>query len=229
MDIIDLHKEKLIRDCRDFLKSGKISDDLRKLVVNATPGQLDYLKKGLDESATRIFDLAIVRVRDATLKEIALFKQKVNLLCLSTLENLETSDERYAIPEVIERYRESINPVKALYYDLQEIIFLYDGKPKNKHHQLLIETFRDEGSLDSVIAAVSQDLKSLLNCKEQIAELRQQYNTTASSDAIKRVREAINDLHQWNRLFKMFAQWARDNDDTVAPTSIFSWIKKKFT
>ena len=43
----------------------------------------------------------------------------------------------------MKRYRESINPVKALYYDLQEIMFLYDGRPKNKHHQFLINKFRD--------------------------------------------------------------------------------------
>ena len=80
-------------------------------------------------------------VKEESKKLLSASSQRINILAISVLENLSTESSEFSIEEITKRYRESINPVKALYYDLQEIMFLYDGKPKNKHHQFLINKF----------------------------------------------------------------------------------------
>ena len=132
MDIIDFKKQKFIRDCIEFLKTKEMSEELKKVINTATPGYLEYLKKGENSDTVKVIETAITKVRQLSQKEITSNRQKINIIALSILESLATDDTRFQIKEVTSRYRESINPVKALYYDLQEIMFLYDGKPKNK-------------------------------------------------------------------------------------------------
>ena len=128
MDIIDFKKQKFIRDCIEFLKTKEMSEELKKVINTATPGYLEYLKKGETSDTVKVIETAITKVRQLSQKEITSNRQKINIIALSVLEGLSTDDTRFQIKEVTDRYRESINPVKALYYDLQEIMFLYDGK-----------------------------------------------------------------------------------------------------
>ena len=43
--IVDLKKQRFIRDCKDFLKTGNITDELRAAVNNSSPGHIDFIKK----------------------------------------------------------------------------------------------------------------------------------------------------------------------------------------
>ena len=123
MDIIDFKKQKFIRDCIEFLKTKEMSEELKKVINTATPGYLEYLKKGETSDTVKVIETAITKVRQLSQKEITSNRQKINIIALSVLEGLSTDDTRFQIKEVTDRYRESINPVKALYYDLQEIMF----------------------------------------------------------------------------------------------------------
>ena len=128
--IIDFKKQKFIRDCKEYLKTGVIANSLRIGINNTTPGHLEYLKSGLTLDEKKVIDTAIERIKQKYVRDITNNRQKMNMVAMAALENLSTIDSRFEIKEVMERYRESINPVKALYYDLQEIMFLYDGKAK---------------------------------------------------------------------------------------------------
>ena len=136
--IIDFKKQKFIRDCIEYLKTGNAEVELRAIINSATPEYIEYIKKDIEYDTIIVIDAVIKKIRTSSQKKITSNRQKINIIALATLERLATDDVRFEIKEVTERYRETINPVKALYYDLQEIMFLYDGKPKNKHHKFLI-------------------------------------------------------------------------------------------
>ena len=70
MDIIDFKKQKFIRDCIEFLKTKEMSDELKKVISTATPGYLEYLKKGETSDTVKVIDTAIARVRQLTQKQI---------------------------------------------------------------------------------------------------------------------------------------------------------------
>ena len=100
MDIIDFKKQKFIRDCIEFLKTKEMSEELKKVINTATPGYLEYLKKGESSDTIKVMETAITKVRQLSQKEITSNRQKINIIALSILESLATDDTRFQIKEV---------------------------------------------------------------------------------------------------------------------------------
>lgn len=227
-DIIDFKTEKFMYECREFLKSGNVSDDLRSAIYNSTPAEMESFRIKLSEENRRIFDIAINEITKITETDIIKFKQKVNMLCQNVLDTLETNNDAYSIPEIISRYRDTINPIKALYYDLQEIIFLYDGKPKNRHHLFLIELFRDELYIDKYILAIEKDIKRLDDCLSSINYLKSEYKITLNSSYATKVKELRVEMGQWKKLILRFPEWIKENAPSSKKESTFNFLTKWF-
>lgn len=227
--IIDLKKQRFIKDCKDFLKTGKITDNLRASIINTTPGHIDYIKKDMDDESKKIIDIVISKVLEKYRKDIASHRQRVNIMCQSVLEHLETDNIRFEIKEVMERYRESINPVKALYYDLQEIMFLYDGKPKNKHHKFLIEKFSAITDFEEILFAVDRDLEDLKECKIRIKEIKENYQLSSNSEYSRKVIDLHNEMQQWKTLFNKFPEWVSENKEEETSSNLLDTLKKFFS
>ena len=151
-------------------------------------------------------------------KALSASSQRINILAISVLENLSTESSEFAIDEIMKRYRESINPVKALYYDLQEIMFLYDDKPKNKHHQFLINKFKDIESFETIVEAVDKDIKDLNECKQRINKLKTDHNYPNTTVHLKKIVDLHNEMFQWKTLFEAFPEWIEDNSLPIVPT-----------
>lgn len=215
-DIIDFKKRKFIRDCKEYLKTGNIADSLLVGINNTTPGHLEYLKSGLTFDEKKVVDIVITKIKSKYTRDITNNRQKMNMVAMAALENLSTINERFEIKEVMERYRESINPVKALYYDLQEIMFLYDGKTRKDHHKFLISKFRDPSKFEDILLAIDKDIEDLSLCKDQLRNVREEYRMSGTSEYSRRVIDLHNEMKQWKKLFIKFPDWILENktDDT---------------
>ena len=227
MKIIDFKKQKFIKECRSYLKNGYVSDSLRVTINNSTPGHIEFLKSDMAVDEKNIVDIVVKKIRSVFKKNITSQRQKINILAISALENLSTLDKSFIIPEVIERYRDTINPVKALYYDLQEIMFLYDGKPKKEHHKFLIKKFSNSSDFENIILAIDKDISALHNCKEQLKSISTFSSISNSSEYAMRVFEMHNQLVQWKKLFERFPDWVNENEDNKK-ISLCSTLKKFF-
>jgi hypothetical protein len=216
--IINLEKQRFIRDCKRVLKGKKVTDSLRKIIINSSPGHIEYLKRGLNVTESRLVDIVIAKVKEESKKSLSASSQRINILAISVLENLSTEGSEFSIEEITKRYRESINPVKALYYDLQEIMFLYDSKPKNKHHQFLINKFKDIESFEKIIEAVDKDIKDLNECKQRINKLKTDHNYPNTTEHLKKIVDLHNEMIQWKTLFEAFPEWIEDNSLPLEPT-----------
>lgn len=225
--IIDFKKQKFIRDCIEYLKTGDLPADLRNIINSSNPSYIEYLKKDNDDSTVKVIDTVINKVRQSSQKQITASRQKINIIALATLEKLATDDKRFEIPEVIERYRETINPVKALYYDLQEIMFLYDGKPKNKHHKFLIDKFSKKESFDEILVAVNRDIEDLRECRERIRGIREQLKFSSKSEYNKKIIDLYSEMRQWKRLFEKFPDWVEEHE-TGTCKSLLDTLKNFF-
>ena len=229
--IINLEKQRFIRDCKTVLKGERVTDSLRRIIIHSSPGHIEYLKRDLDNAEARLVDIVIAKVKEESKKALSASSQRINILAISVLENLSTEGSEFAIEEIMKRYRESINPVKALYYDLQEIMFLYDGKPKNKHHQFLIDKFRNIESFKKIIEAVDRDLSDLSECKLRVNKLKRDHNYPNTSEHLKRIVDLYNEMVQWKTLFEKFPEWIEDNSlptKTKEAHPICNTIKKLF-
>ena len=216
--IINLEKQRFIRDCKAVMKGSPATDSLRKTIINSSPGHIEFLKRGLDTTSARLIDIVIAKVKEDSKKLLTSSSQRINILAVSVLENLATESADFTIDEIMTRYRESINPVKALYYDLQEIMFLYDGKPKNKHHQFLIRRFSKLESFEKIIDAVDKDIKDLNECKQRVNKLKIDHNYPNTSEHLKKIVDLHNEMIQWKTLFEAFPEWIEDNSLPIVPS-----------
>ena len=214
--IIDFKKQKFIRDCIEYLKTGNAEAELRAIINSATPEYIEYIKKDIEYDTIIVIDAVIKKIRTSSQKKITSNRQKINIIALATLEKLATDDIRFEIKKVTERYRETINPVKALYYDLQEIMFLYDGKTRKEHHKFLVKKFNTHASFEEILLAVDRDIEDLRLCKEQLRNVREEYSLPGTSEYSRRVIDLHNEMEQWKKLFSKFPDWISENrtDDT---------------
>ena len=226
--IIDFKKQKFIRDCKEYLKTGIIADSLRIGINNTTPGHLEYLKAGLTLDERKVIDTAIDRIKKKYTRDITNHRQKMNMVAMAALENLNTIDKRFEIREVMERYRESINPVKALYYDLQEIMFLYDGKTRKEHHKFLVKKFNTHASFEEILLAVDRDIEDLRLCKEQLRNVREEYNLPGTSEYSRRVIDLHSEMEQWKKLFVKFPDWINENKSDEQKSWLFNTLNNFF-
>ena len=227
MKIVDFKKKKFLKECRSYLKNGEVSDSLSMAINNSTPGHIEFLKSDMAEDEKNIVDIVVKKIRGTFKKNITSQRQKINILAISALENLSTLDKSFVIPKVIERYRDTINPVKALYYDLQEIMFLYDGKTKKDHHKFLIEHFSDIKDFNDIILAVDKDIEDLYTCKEQLKAIATSSSVANSSEYAVRVFDTHSQLIQWKKLFERFPDWVKDNENNKK-VSLCETLKKFF-
>ena len=227
-DIIDFKKQKFIRDCKEYLKTGVIADSLRIGINNTTPGHLEYLKSGLTVDEKKVIDTAIERIKKKYVRDITNNRQKMNMVAMAALENLSTIDKRFEIKEVMERYRESINPIKALYYDLQEIMFLYDGKAKKEHHKFLIEKFNTKENFEEIILAVDRDIEDLRKCKDHLKNIREEYSLPGTSEYSRRVIDLHNEMEQWKKLFLKFPDWVTENKTEDSKSWLYNTLNNFF-
>jgi hypothetical protein len=230
--IINLEKQRFIRDCKQVLKGERVTDSLRRTIIHSSPGHVEYLKRDMDMAEARLVDIVIAKVKEESKKALSASSQRINILAISVLENLSTESSEFAIEEIMKRYRESINPVKALYYDLQEIMFLYDGRPKNKHHQFLINKFRDIESFKKIIEAIDRDIADLSECKQRVNKLKNEHNYPNTSEHLKRIVDLHNEMRQWKTLFEKFPEWITENslpDEPKGSRNFCTTIKKIFT
>jgi len=226
--VIDFKKRKFLKECRTYLKNGEVSNSLSMAINNSTPGHIEFLKSDMTEDEKNIVDIVVKKIRGTFKKNITSQRQKINILAISALENLSTLDKSFIIPEVIERYRDTINPVKALYYDLQEIMFLYDGKTKKDHHKFLIENFSDITDFNNIILSIDKDIQDLYTCKEQLKAIATSSSVSNSSEYAVRVFDTHNQLIQWKKLFERFPDWVKENEDNKR-ISLYETLKKFFS
>lgn len=228
-DIIDFKKQKFLRDCKEYLKTGEIANSLRIGVHNTTPGHLEYLKSGCTDDERKVIEAAVIKIKQKYVQEVTNNRQKMNIVAISALENLSTMDSRFEIPEVMSRYRESINPVKALYYDLQEIMFLYDGKMHKEHHKFLVAKFSSPESFEEIKLATNRDIEDLSKCKERLKHIRNENNLPGTSEYSRRVIDLHNEMAQWLNLFEKFPDWINEGkaDDTKSwlHSTLFKFFK----
>jgi hypothetical protein len=229
--IINLEKQRFIRDCKQVLKGERVTDGLRRTIIHSSPGHVEYLKRDMNMAEARLVDIVIAKVKEESKKALSASSQRINILAISVLENLSTENSEFAVEEIKKRYRESINPVKALYYDLQEIMFLYDGKPKNKHHQFLINRFNTIESFEKIIVAVDRDISDLAECKQRVNKLKTEHNYPNTSEHLKRIVDLYNEMIQWKTLFEKFPEWIEENSWPIEPkgtNNLCTTIKKLF-
>jgi hypothetical protein len=124
-----------------------------------------------------------------------------------TMSTLATEHESFQIPAILRKYRKSMNPVRAIYYDTRELFRGYD--PENHTHHLLIGLITDSEYSNILLNALERDTGSL----EKIIKRYYIPLTRMSSDIpleLFHARQTIKDFKHYHRTFREAKNWIPD-------------------
>jgi len=226
MEILNFQREKFIRECREYMKTGVISESLRHTVLSSTPDQIQNLIKNFRDTDKEMLGHVLSEIKVISKAEIHSYKNKIDTVCYTAFDSLVTVKPRYEIAYVQKRYDSSINPVRALHFDLEETMSM-NRKSLTKHHKILIEKFKDQVALDFYIEAIETDIRTLTEAEAEIKELQSEYMYPSENQNIQRISELIEELHLWKNTLTRFPIWV--NEVFEEPKALKPLLKKLFS
>jgi hypothetical protein len=155
-------------------KHKKIADRLFKDYAGKINSNLDNLKKALRKEYTVL------------------------------IVNLESENTEFKFPSVLVKYRNNINPIKALYYETREMIRSFNYE--NQYHHWLLGMIQDKEFSNKLVDALSIDIKRL----EKIVSRYYLPLTKYTNDIpleLFHARQLIKDFRHYKNMFISVQQW----------------------
>ena len=121
------------------------------------------------------------------------YKEQFNKEYINLVANLKTKSAKYKFPTILSGYRKEINPVDALYQNLQEALFCFDKD--DKFYVWIISLFGDEKWLKDLLADLSYDCIAIT--KFQQDNCKNKYNV------------GLNELHILQNIKSNFAHYKK--------------------
>lgn len=162
-------------------------------------GLKEYKSTGIVPKVVFTEELEIKKEVFAVSRRLNISNQKITLDCSNTasfykifenrkfdedLENIrhnfKTNSYKFKFPTILSKYRRGINPVNALYNELQETLFKY--KADCDKHVWIISLFKDQQFLNELISAIENDLTD-------IVQLENKYKNPLTTHVTKHIVE----------------------------------------
>ena len=175
--IINFNKARIMAYMRRYEKTGVLHKNLSRVVGDRLPAVAREFKSFV--YANNELKNQRIRKRNNTILD---FESDLELL----KNNFKTESVEFMFPSILCNYRRGMNPVRALYYELQKTLFQFD---KNNHvHIWIIDLFSDKEWSDRLIKSLEIDYNS-------ISKFQQKYLPAASiSKDIERKISILNNV-----------------------------------
>ena len=157
--IINFNQAKIAHSFEKFSRDGVITDDILEN-INANfhfeSDIKDVLNEYSDRDQKRFYEI-LLDIKDAvkqmTSDENMDIRFSLEDEYFNLLQNLESNDPKYKIPSILIKYRKDINPIRALKFELQEIMAMYTVD--DDYHLWLIKEFKREDKIKEIIISIT--------------------------------------------------------------------------
>tara|TARA_R110000803_G_scaffold25524_8_gene61024 strand:- start:581 stop:1204 length:624 start_codon:yes stop_codon:yes gene_type:complete len=122
-------------------------DDVEGCMIHFTAKQTSIAKK------------IILEYNEHTGESLDSLKQALKREYVALLQYGRSRDPQFAFPQILKKYRNDINPIRALYYDTRDMVRRYD--PTSEHHMWLSEVVTDLEFNNKLLDAIESDLKKV--------------------------------------------------------------------
>tara|TARA_B100001057_G_scaffold62038_1_gene55377 strand:+ start:6848 stop:7471 length:624 start_codon:yes stop_codon:yes gene_type:complete len=157
-DIIDFRLVRFESLLIKFAKSSEIPIEFLDGTMN-----LEYLSKRYSDQLSDYHKKVAVKLKRLLSSKIK--KSADNVLesfmedYLHFYNNQCTKEDKWRITEVLKKYRPNLNPIRALYYELLNIMNAYN--PENEAHQIVVDLFLDSEWRNSIINCITKDIRTI--------------------------------------------------------------------
>lgn len=205
-NIVDFVLLRIQNELEKYNKSKTIPYDILEGVYSIDDIKDHYYEK-LSPKHKKIADKLI---KDYTCKinnNLGNLKKALRKEYSFLMSNLESENIDFKFPSILSKYRNSINPLRALYYETREMIRSYNYE--NQYHQWLLGMIHDKEFNNKIIDALSIDVKRL----EKIVSRYYLPLTKYTNDIpleLFHARQLIKDFRHYKNMFISVQQWDPD-------------------
>jgi hypothetical protein len=122
----------------------------------------------------------------------------------STMNQLETESSDFKFPSVLTKYRPSINPVKALFYEIRELTRTYNIE--SEYHVWLLSLLQDLEYNNKLIDAISVDIRRLERIVSRYYLPMINYTDSIPLELFH-ARQLIKDFRHYKNTFITLKSW----------------------
>lgn len=181
INIVYFHQEKIKHYIRKYERTGYLSDFLipyydDKIVVN---------------SNKRLADVT----RTISRKQDIFNKNQFDFELEKLMNSFSTESSKFMFPTVLIKYRKGMNPVKALYNEVQRVLFQYSKH--NKEHVWIVSLFDDQQWFNSLISALDIDIEKI----HEFQKKWKKYNNNEIKETVHFLYNVTENLNHFKEVF----------------------------
>ena len=172
----------MIRDLKEFDRSGKISNYIVTFLLknSITKKKFYIFCEGMSRTEMKEYYGILVNAYQKYLKnntELDLqLRYDIEDSYYITSSNLLTKNDIYSFPNIMSKYREDINPVRALYFEIAEINISFNLKDVDNDY--VKNQFKNDIWFKKLMTDIEHDMTSLRGIEEKFNLLKKNYQNS---------------------------------------------------
>jgi len=202
-DVVDFVLIRIQNELEKYSKSKTLPYDLLEGAFSIDEIKDSYYEK-LSPKHKKIADRLIKDYTSKINNNLDNLKKALRKEYTALISNLESDSVDFKFPSVLVKYRNNINPIRALYYETRELIRSFNYE--NQYHHWLLGMVQDKDFGNKIVDALSIDIKRL----EKIVSRYYLPLTKYTSDIpleLFHARQLIKDFRHYRNMFISVQQW----------------------
>ena len=214
--IINFNQAKIAHSFEQFAKDGVVTDDILENINDKFHFQSDIndvLGEYSDKDRKRFYDILLdikEAVKQMTSDENMDIRFKLEDEYFELLQNLESNNTKYKIPSILIKYRKDINPIRALKFELQEIMSMYSIE--DDYHLWLVKEFKNEEKINEIIFCVKNDIIKIVEMQKKFKNAKKKYSYFVLPMSYYHCIEMETDMVSWIKTLQEFLVWSTQDD-----------------
>ena len=218
--IINFNQAKIAHCLNQFAKDGALTDTiLSDINVNFHfQSDIDNFLSDYKQKDRKRFYNILLDIKDAvyqmTSEDNMDLRHMMEDEYFKLLQNLETNDPKYKIPSVLIKYRKDINPIRALKFELQEIMSMYNSLSDidDDYHMWLATQFKNEKKIKETILSVKNDIVKIVDMQKRYKRAKKKHSYFVLPMSYYHCVEIESDMVTWIKTLQEFLVWVMQDD-----------------
>lgn len=214
--IINFNQAKIAHSFEKFSRDGMITDDILENInsnFHFESDIKDVLTDYSDRDQKRFYEI-LLDIKDAVKQMTSEENIDIRFLLedeyFNLLQNLESNNTKYKIPSILIKYRKDINPIRALKFELQEIMAMYTID--DDYHLWLIKEFKREEKINEIIFAVKNDIIKIVEMQKKFKRAKKKHSYFVLPMSYYHCIEMEADMVTWIKTLQQFLVWSTQDD-----------------
>lgn len=214
--IINFNQAKIAHSFEQFAKDGVITDDILENIDSKFHFQSDIddvLEDYSNKDKKKFFNILLEikkAVKQMTSQENMDIRFELEDEYFNLIQNLETNNTKYKIPSILIKYRKDINPIRALKFELQEIMSMYTVE--DDYHLWLIKEFKKEEKIKEIMFCVKNDIIKIIEMQKKFKNAKKKYSYFVLPMSYYHCIEMETDMVKWIKTLQEFLVWSTQDD-----------------